>query len=439
MEIPLSTAPASMPAGQLSSHPLLGTDVPTDIAQMMQLAQELSKADAYVPPELRGKPANIVALMMRARGLNIPLSVAWDELYDAGDGDVGRTAKLVRALARRAGHDLEYVEHDKFHAIALLTLADGRKHEVRYTIQEAVEMGLMDPARDGSEDWERQPENMLVARVTTRAVNWYCPEVFLGIGVDRGKPEDTSLNVSTVVEVREERRAHVRLLLAMTGAAGQQPNGAVRMRLLREVFMRARDGMLLDFAADDSGEQSVRHILVDAIRGADVLAKAQGAGEAEAADPATGPQTLDDLRSLVEAEFPKEPEAAPEEPKAEEKPKRRRAAKKTAPAAEKTQGATAPRAGAPAKAKVPRARKAPAKKAQAAGAPVVDVQPGAQPPGSPAGRAADRPGGRVVPAQAKTTDEPRVNEERKKRELPCGCLVDDVIRKGVHADTCRGA
>jgi hypothetical protein len=392
----------------VSSHGLPGTDVPTDFIQMLQMAEMLSEAEMYMPPELRGKPADILALMFRARGMDIPLAVAWDELYATADGDVGRRAKLVRALARRAGHRIHFVERDRYHAVAVVHTADGEKHEVSFRIEEAVERGYTDPSYEYSDAWLKMPEDMLVARVTTRAVNWFCPEVLLGMGADLREHADDPQNASQVVEIREERRAQVNQVLRLVGLADRQPNGMVRLSLLRGLFMECRDAMLLDYATTPTQETSVRHVLVDAMRAADALAKGQSSGEAPTADPADGPQTLDDLRGLDEAETADapadtapEPEAAPEP---EKKPRKRAAKKTTAKKASKTPDGTAPAAKAKGSA---RPRKA-ASKTQASAAP-------ASPAARPAARSAARP----------DTD-----------RLPCGCLVDHIISTGTHADAC---
>jgi hypothetical protein len=396
---------------EVSSHGLPGTDVPVDFTQMLQMAEMLSKAELFMPPHLHGKPADILALMFRARGLDVPLAVAWDELYATKDGDVGRRAKLVRALARRAGHRITFVERDRFHAVALLEMADGKKHEVSFTIQEAIERGYTDPGYEFCDAWTRMPEDMLVARVTTRAVNWFCPEVLLGMGTDLREHADDPQNASQVVEVREERRAHVLQVLRLVALTGRQPNGTVRLNLLRELFMECRDAMLLDYATDETSAVSVRHVLVDAMRAADALAREQGAGTVAPADPDAGPCTLEALRGLDAAEEPQPPgngaaaqeQAAPPEPEEKPEPEKKPRKKASAKKASSPQGGTAQAAGPRAGEKT---RKA-ASKTQAS------------PPARPAARSGGRPGGRA-------------DDDR----LPCGCLTDHVIATGVHAGAC---
>lgn len=394
----------------MSSHGLPGTDVPTDFIQMLQMAEMLADAELFIPPHLHGKPADILALMMRARGMDIPLAVAWDELYATKDGDVGRRAKLVRALARRAGHRIEFVERDRFHAVALVTLASGEKHECSFTIQEAMERGYTDPSYEYADSWTRMPEDMLVARVTTRAVNWFCPEVLLGLGADLKEHADDPQNASQVVVIREERRAQVAQILRLVVLTEKQPNGMMRLNLLRQLFTECRDGMLLDYATDEFGEVSVRHVLVDAMRAADTLAGEQSSGILDPASPDGGPKTLAGLRGLLDADPEGEPaDAAPApapEPEPVKKPRKRAAKKATAKkTASKAQAGTAGASGGQAEAKPRRA----ARKTAASAEPPAD--PVARPPGRPVARPDDD-------------------------RLPCGCLTDHVITEGIHADAC---
>ncbi len=292
------TTTASLPTVNVSSQPMAGTDVPADIAQMLKLAETLASADLYLPQEFRGKPGNLLAVMMRARALDIPLAVAWDELYVTGEEeDVAQTAKLARALARRAGHRITYVETTRTHAVALIQCAgEPQPHKVVFTLADAQAMGLTDPETngDGARHWEQQPENMLVARVTMRGINRYCPEVLLGMGV-RHANDAPVIDSDTLTTVRLDHEATVRRLLRLVRLAHRQANNAVLVQVLRGLFMVARQQGVLDFAADPEGTFSVRTVVTEAMIEADRLAKKQASGDAEPAPADSGPATLDEL------------------------------------------------------------------------------------------------------------------------------------------------
>jgi chemotaxis protein histidine kinase CheA len=215
----------------------------------------------------------------------------------------------------------------------------------------------------------------------------------------------------------------VRLVLRLAELTDRQPNGAARLSLLRDLFVFARDGLVLDFAADATGEYSVRAVVTQKMVEADQLAKAQAAGKAEPAEEADGPVTLDALRALMdppqEDEKPAEgAETPPADEAATPPPKPRKRAAKKAPAAKKA----APRPAAAKKAAAP-AKASPAKKAA----------PSAR-PADPAARPVDRPPARPVDRLEVVETAP--DPEDAKRRLPCGCLVDDVIFTGKHDGAC---
>lgn len=405
-----------MAGAPVSSHVLPGTDVPTDFTQMLKMAEMLAQAGNFLPEKLRGEPHSILAVMLHARALNIPLAVAWKELYVAWDGSVGQTAKLARALARRAGHRIKYVEYDRFHAVCLIHCkGEPEAHEVRFTIQDAINMGLTDTGKSGKggQQYTKQPENMLVARVTTRAINRYCPEVLLGMPLteeDMLAEEGDSYafpDNDAVSAIREEHREAVADLLRLAELTGGQGNGVVRLALLRDLFAVGRDGLVLDFAADSTGEYSVRQVLLEKAKEANELAKRQASGEGEPVDPAAGPQTVDDLRSLAgqDAAGGGEPQETPTAEPTGKQAARKAAKRKPAKTPETAQEETPKDAVPPAAGSVPRQRTATHSDAPAE----------KDPAGRPTDRTADRPDG---------------------RSLPCGCIVDDVITTGRHGDAC---
>lgn len=412
-----------MPHAPVSSSALPPTDVPGNFMQMMQMAELLAEAGTFLPEKLRKKPHNILAVMFHARSLNIPLAVAWKELYLARDGEIGRSARLERALARRAGHRIDYVEVDRFHATCLIYIkGEPKPHEVSFTWNEAQAMGLTEVSErtgKGGEQYHKQPENMLVARVTTRAINRYCPEVTLGMpaGFDDMDEEWVMPDETVVSAAREERRERVEEVLHLVDLAERtQRDGATRLLMLRELFIATRDATLLDIQADDTGERSVRQVLTEKLKAANWLAQEQAAGRQEPFAAGDGPMTLLDLRGLWEEMNRPEGEPteaeAPAEEAPQEKPKRK--ARKKAPAKAKGDADQAP-AGKASK-KVPAPRK----------------EPDANTDSSPAGRAADRPGGRAGDLPHTLKPDP----VQEKRKLPCGCIVDDVLINDKHDADC---
>jgi len=228
-------ASTRLPASRTIGH----TDVPQELSAMMQLAEFLAQADEIVPERFQGKPSNLLAIMLQARALDIPLAIAWGELFVI-KGAVGRSARLAHALARRAGHRLRLAESDNRHAMLLIQLAgETDPHEVHYTINDANRLGLTEPHRDKHGNWVKQPANMLIARVTTRAIQRHCPEVLLGLNFGSDDDDDMPAGVpaAAAIAASTERAARVAELLEQAEelmANASTPD--VRLKELRELW-----------------------------------------------------------------------------------------------------------------------------------------------------------------------------------------------------------
>ncbi len=100
-------------------------------------------------------------------------------------GRVGLMAALQRALAQRAGYDLELVTTTAERAVVVVTFPDGRrKPPVEVTIQQAERAGWTKRSRsnpDQPSNYELIPDRMLAARACTKALDLYAPGVRRGI------------------------------------------------------------------------------------------------------------------------------------------------------------------------------------------------------------------------------------------------------------------
>lgn len=150
--------------------------LPMDFTEQMQFAEFVSTSD-LVPKALQGKPANVFLVMQKAIALNLAWDIAMSGIHVI-DAKVTPGAKLLRILLRRAGHDFEPHDITDKGVTATLTLAHrpNRPVEVTYTIAEAQTAGLTK-----KQVWQSYVKSMLIAAVTRRAVDWYCPEVAAGL------------------------------------------------------------------------------------------------------------------------------------------------------------------------------------------------------------------------------------------------------------------
>ena len=287
MSISEPAAPASTALAPVSSHRLPDTDVPTDFDVMMRMAEQLAGADKFLPDELAGKPGNVLALMLRARALNVPFAVACDELYiQRKGGKISQSARLVRALARRAGHRFFTLESDRHHCVLLIQLAGEKTpRRVEFTMQDAHRMGLTNPeGNNKGGQWDKQPENMLYARCTTRAVTRYCPEVILGMGSDflnEEMPEEQDgthrEDDDVVAAYREEDRKLVQQVLLAAHDTDYLDDGAEREEILLKLGMDY--GQVLNYAANDDNDLTVRQVLLARLRAAKERKDKQARGE----------------------------------------------------------------------------------------------------------------------------------------------------------------
>lgn len=191
-------APQPGPAGQFAPavyHPQRGVDVPPPqpqvvsalrqgafdipepLAERIELCKLLSESD-LVPPRLHNKPANVLLIMHKALALDLPVMVAIEHMHVI-DGKVSHSAELLRGLLHRAGHVLRWPTISDKEVVGELTLRHDPRNprQARFSIADATRMKLT--AKD---NWTKDPESMMVARVTTRLVSRHCPEIALALG-----------------------------------------------------------------------------------------------------------------------------------------------------------------------------------------------------------------------------------------------------------------
>jgi hypothetical protein len=420
----------------VSSHHLSDTDVPNDFQLMMEMARELAGAEHFLPTELQGKPGNVLALMLRARALNIPFAVACDELYiQRRSNKVAQSARLVRALARRAGHKFMTLQSDRHHCVLLIQLAGEREpRRVEFTMQDAHRMGLTDPAGNNKGgQWDKQPENMLYARATTRAVSRYCPEVMLGMGSDflydeSPNEDDVPRDQEDVLAAyREEDQKLVAQVLEAVKDTEYLEDGAERESILMKLGMDYPQ--VLAYAADETKEFTVRDVLLGKLAAAKSRKEAQARGEA--VPPATPfPSQQAGEKAPVKGDGP----ARARKAAGGRTGARARAAEEKAKAeavvdaevvedapVKKTAARKAPAKKAPAK--TPAARKAVAKKTAAPAAARLRAKaPAAKTAPSPTGEGFNKAG--AAPVDEKL--------------MPCGCPADLVMFEDSHLKSCKG-
>ena len=160
------------------------------MADWLRMAEVLAASGraSGLPDMLLGDPSAVVAKMLHAQALDIPLWTAVQDTFVV-DGQVGMSAALMRALLLRAGHQYDVERCDKTMCTMTLYRVEQPTKVLRcsWTLEEATVAGLTKKAV-----WERYPTDMLAARCTGRLVRRYAPDVARGFGYTREELEQAA-------------------------------------------------------------------------------------------------------------------------------------------------------------------------------------------------------------------------------------------------------
>jgi hypothetical protein len=126
-----------------------------------------------------GDPADVFSVILAGRDFNLSAAASARHLKMI-KGALSISAEIMRAMLHQFGYEYEVkINRDDKGLLASATMWLWRvrdnetRWETTYTMRDAQQAGLI--KEDGG--WTRNPEDMLVARVTTRGVRRYAPEV----------------------------------------------------------------------------------------------------------------------------------------------------------------------------------------------------------------------------------------------------------------------
>lgn len=164
-----------------------------DLDQAYRLSQALALA-SIVPNDLRGKPGNVLAIILYGQDLGMSPMQAIQGIYVVkGKPQLSGTTWL--ALARRAGHKVRFPETTNERCTIEITRSDDPQHPhvETYTLEDAVTANLVrikdgKPFARGSKGdplpWEQYTRTMIRNRCISNAAKAACPEVALGFAVE---------------------------------------------------------------------------------------------------------------------------------------------------------------------------------------------------------------------------------------------------------------
>lgn len=151
------------------------TDVPEAFDKQMHMAGVVADS-SLLPGHLRGKPANVLLVLMGARTLNISAFQALQSIFIV-DGKLSMSADMMRALMTRAGHRVRVVERTAKRAIVEVHRHDrDTPYRAEFTYEDAVAAKLIK-----KENYEKYLKAMLVARATSIVWRDECADVAYGV------------------------------------------------------------------------------------------------------------------------------------------------------------------------------------------------------------------------------------------------------------------
>lgn len=180
-----TTALVARPSEGLPISRVVGNSVDA-IKAIDQLGEWFAKSGMFGAD--RKEAGTIIALTCMTEGLT---PVEFSRTYDIVFGKLRKKSMAAFAEFRRAGGRVKWLQtgEDGKRASAEFTF-EGQTVTLSYSIEEAAKAGLTKK----ESGWDKNPANMLRARVISNALGMLCPEIYAGEYDDA--PAGPSLNLS---------------------------------------------------------------------------------------------------------------------------------------------------------------------------------------------------------------------------------------------------
>lgn len=170
-------APVSGPAhrsAETYTAAALKRDIPESAADRHKLALTLCQSPV-LPEEMRN-PAGIHLYFAAAIAMRVPLFTAIKMLHVV-KGKLTWESTWIRGRMIESGHKVRIMEAtDKGATIRIIRHDDPDPHLISFTAEDAKRAQLI-----GKDIYTKFTADMYVARATTKAARWVCPEVFGGV------------------------------------------------------------------------------------------------------------------------------------------------------------------------------------------------------------------------------------------------------------------
>jgi hypothetical protein len=163
--------------GELSSSRYEPRDLPSAITLARMIA-----TSPLCPLALRGREADLLLVMMTGAEIGLTTMQSLRNLYIV-EGRIGMSAALIRGRCQKHADCalFEVAEADAAHAVVEVRKRGWpESRRVSWSIADAERAGLIKEDQPDSL-WRRWPQEMCVARATTRAASMYFPEITSGL------------------------------------------------------------------------------------------------------------------------------------------------------------------------------------------------------------------------------------------------------------------
>ena len=180
----------------MAVHPAKAIGGIPHLNEYLALAGQISRT-ALVPEALRGRPEEVLAVMMAGNELGIGPMQALQSI-NIIKGKPALSAELMRALVLSAGHQFIIDANDQS-AIAKVCRAGWPEWQtVEFNLEDAKRAGLLN-----NPTWTKYPRAMLSARVTSEACRLFFPDVIAGMSYTPEEIEAFAVPAMTERPMRE--------------------------------------------------------------------------------------------------------------------------------------------------------------------------------------------------------------------------------------------
>lgn len=207
---PVAQVPAIVddPIDQMTAVPDLPVIAPENEFRALAMQAKMLSGSSLVPSALRGKPHDVLLILMTGRDLGIAPTAALRKCYVV-DGQVTIAPMLKSALVKMkgAGCIRPAPDNDAEHATAIAYDPDGKeiaRHTVTWDDVKDVTINSSGKKLIAKDNWKNYPKRMLYHRASGYLVDDIWPEIGLGIYSpdEIGAITDEEGHVIDVKEVR---------------------------------------------------------------------------------------------------------------------------------------------------------------------------------------------------------------------------------------------